>query len=109
MKPTLHRVVFPAAILAALLAPDASSQESPRVLILPGERLTVAGRPGFVFLPTNRSSPQPWVMYAPTLAPYPDKNERWMHERFLDAGVAVAGVDVGEAYGGTKGREGFDA
>jgi pimeloyl-ACP methyl ester carboxylesterase len=32
-----------------------------------------------------------------------------MHERFLDAGVAVAGIDVGEAYGSPKGRELFTA
>src|SRR3954447_18583357 len=48
-------------------------------------------------------------MYAPTLAAYPDGHEKWMHERFLEAGVAVAGVDVGEAYGSPKGREGLTA
>jgi dipeptidyl aminopeptidase/acylaminoacyl peptidase len=32
-----------------------------------------------------------------------------MHERFLDAGIAVAGIDVGEAYGGPKGRALFTA
>jgi pimeloyl-ACP methyl ester carboxylesterase len=32
-----------------------------------------------------------------------------MHERFLDAGVAVAGVDVGGAYGTPNGRELFTA
>ena len=32
-----------------------------------------------------------------------------MHERFLEAGVAVAGIDVGEAYGRPKGRELFTA
>ena len=32
-----------------------------------------------------------------------------MHEQFLDAGVAVAGIDVGEAYGSPKGQEQFTA
>jgi pimeloyl-ACP methyl ester carboxylesterase len=32
-----------------------------------------------------------------------------MFERFLAAGMAVAGVDVGESYGGPKGRAGFSA
>src|SRR4051794_26764164 len=69
----------------------AVAQESPKILILPGERLTVAGRHGFIFWPPEgkRSSPQPWVMYAPTLEGYPDNHERWMHERFLEAGIAV--------------------
>ncbi|WP_435009318.1 alpha/beta hydrolase family protein [Tundrisphaera lichenicola] len=89
----------------------ADDRGSPAVLILPGERLTVDGHPGFLFLPPEgkRTSPQPWVMYAPTLAGYPDSHEKWMHERFLEAGIAVAGVDVGEAYGSPKGREGLTA
>ena len=32
-----------------------------------------------------------------------------MHEQFLEAGVAVAGIDIGEAYGSPLGREGFTA
>lgn len=75
--------------------------ESPRQLILPGERLQVAGRPGFVFMPPEslRRQPQPWVFYAPTLADVPDVHEKWMHEQFLAAGIAVAGIDIGEGYG----------
>ena len=38
---------------------------------------------------------------------YPDSHEKWMHEQFLGAGVAVAGIDVGEAYGGPEGRRLF--
>ena len=108
---TVRRSILLAVISSSFITFDAPGQESPRVLILPGERLTVAGRPAFLFLPPEgkRSSPQPWVMYAPTLPAYPDSHEKWMHERFLEAGVAVAGVDVGEAYGSPKGREGFTA
>jgi alpha-beta hydrolase superfamily lysophospholipase len=75
------------------------------------ENFTVAGRPAFVFLPAadQRSRPQPWVFYAPTLPAYPDGAERWMHERFLAAGVAVAGVDVGEAYGSPASHAAFEA
>ncbi|MCA9045102.1 MAG: prolyl oligopeptidase family serine peptidase, partial [Planctomycetaceae bacterium] len=51
--------------------------------------------------------PQPWVMYGPTLPAYPDVHEKWMHEQFLAAGVAVAGVDVGEAYGSPTSQEYF--
>jgi dipeptidyl aminopeptidase/acylaminoacyl peptidase len=67
------------------------------------ETFMAAGRPAFAILPglpekTVRPG-QPWVFYAPTLSNVPDEAERWMHERFLEAGVAIAGVDVGEAYG----------
>lgn len=80
-------------------------------LILPGESFLVDHRPAFIFWPdeSKRSTPQPWVLYGPTLPGYPDRHERDMHQQFLDAGVAVAGVDVGEAYGGPEGRKGFDA
>jgi len=32
-----------------------------------------------------------------------------MHEQFLAAGVAVAGIDIGEAYGSPEGRKWYDA
>src|SRR4051794_10142039 len=80
-------------------------------LDLPGENFQIEGRPAFIFLPpeAKRSTPQPWIFYAPTLPPYPDGGERWMHEKFLDAGIAVAGIDVGEAYGSRRSHEQFDA
>ncbi len=70
-------------------------------LILPGESFRVSDRPAFILWPdeAKRQTPQPWIMYAPTLPRYPDQNEKWMHQQFLDAGIAVAGIDVGEAYG----------
>jgi len=85
---------------------------APPKLVLPAaENFTVAGRPAFVFLPpeAKRTRPQPWIFYAPTLPGYPDEAERWMHEQFLAAGIAVAGVDVGEAYGSPKSHALFDA
>jgi len=91
---------------------SASAAEPPvKKLILPGESFLIAERPAFVMLPPEekRSKPQPWIMYAPTLPPYPDAAERWMHEKFLNAGIAVAGIDIGEAYGSPKGREQFTA
>ena len=91
------------------------AQDRPRItaeqLILPGEVFEVGGKQAFVFLPaeSKRSSPQPWVLYAPTLLPqYPDKHEQWMHEQFLAAGIAVAGVDAGEAYGSPAGSDSMD-
>ncbi len=80
-------------------------------LILPGDSFLVGGRPAFILWPepAQRRSPQPWIFYAPTLPGLPDSAERWMHGQFLAAGVAVAGIDVGEAYGSPDGRDGFTA
>ena len=58
---------------------------------------------------TNPTSDKPWIFYAPTLPAYPDKAETWMHEKFLEAGIAVAGIDVGEAYGSPKAFPFFEA
>jgi 6-phosphogluconolactonase len=90
---------------------EKGSDKPGKDLILPGESFLVEGRPAFVLLPEEkkRSKPQPWVLYAPTLPGLPDQHEKWMHERLLEAGIAVAGIDVGEAYGSPKGRELFTA
>lgn len=84
-----------------------------KALPLPGEVFDVEGRTAFVILPaagnrhTNR--PTPWVWYAPALPGLPEARENWMFERFLAAGIAVAGVDVGESYGSPLGRASFSA
>ncbi|MDP6445878.1 MAG: sulfatase-like hydrolase/transferase [Pirellulaceae bacterium] len=95
-----------------LKGPTGARREPPKKnLILPGETFWLGDRPAFVFLPPKekRRSPQPWIMYGPTLPAYPDMAEKWMHQQFLDAGVAVAGVDVGEAYGSPRSQAAFDA
>jgi alpha-beta hydrolase superfamily lysophospholipase len=80
-------------------------------MILPGEAFTLSDRPAFIFLPPEekRTKPQPWIMYGPTLAGYPDEHEKWMHEQFVSAGIAVAGIDIGEAYGSPAGQKHFTA
>ncbi len=80
---------------------------SVKKLVLPGESFLIKGRPAFLLLPPPeiRQHPQPWIMYAPTLPGLPDRHEKWMHEQFLKAGVAVAGIDIGEAYGSPAGQK----
>lgn len=80
-------------------------------LPLPGEVFAVEGHAAFVILPAPeaRVPGQPWVLYAPTLPGLPGTEEVWMFERFLKAGVAVAGIDVGESYGSPEGRRLYQA
>ncbi len=103
----IHRCLFP--LLFLLAAPTlAQSQPDPTKLLLPGKAFELEGRPAFIYLPPEekRSEPQPWIMYGPTLLPqYPDKHEKWMHQKFTDAGIAVAGIDAGEAYGSPYGQK----
>lgn len=80
-------------------------------LPLPGEVWRIDGHTAFL-IPAGEppaGRPKPWVWYAPTLPPYPGEAERWMFERFTRAGLAIAGIDVGESYGSPSGRAGFSA
>ena len=90
-------------------AEDKPATKSVKSLILPGESFLVDGRPAFILWPPDekRQEPQPWIMYAPTLPGLPDRHEKWMHEQFVAAGVAVAGIDIGEAYGSPAGQKHF--
>jgi dipeptidyl aminopeptidase/acylaminoacyl peptidase len=78
---------------------------------MPGEVFRVEGRTAFVILPEQKKADgaTPWVWYAPTLPKLPGDFERWMFERFTKAGIAIAGIDVGESFGSPDGRKLFSA
>ena len=104
--------------LAASLSVSAQQQQQQQAphkqLPLPGEVFALEGptatHTAFVIAPAPelRKTPQPWVWYAPTLNNLPSKAETWMFERFLAAGIAIAGVDVGESYGSPAGVAVYD-
>ena len=81
-------------------------QAAEKRLPLKGEVFLIQERTAFLILPEKPKTgkPIPWVWYAPTLRGLPSNSEKWMFERFLKAGIAIAGVDVGESYGSPKGR-----
>lgn len=84
---------------------------SQKSLPLPGEVFRLNGSEVFVIMPPgprNRDAEVAWVWYAPTLPPFPAKEEQWMFERFLQAGMGIAGIDVGESYGSPDGGRKFD-
>ena len=80
-------------------------------LPFPGEVFAIEGRTAFLILPDTKPAEgaMPWVWYAPTLRGLPGGAEKWMFERFLKAGIVIAGVDVGESYGSPKGRATYAA
>ena len=81
-------------------------QAAEKRLPLKGEVFTIQKHTAFLILPEKPKvgEPIPWVWYAPTLRGLPASSEKWMFERFLKVGIAIAGVDVGESYGSPKGR-----
>ncbi len=89
----------------ALRADEAKPSVPPqKTLPLPGEVMSIRGHTAFVLSAPSKGKPIPWVLYAPTLPGLPGTEEQWMFERFLEAGIAVAGIDVGESYGNAAGR-----
>ena len=94
-------------VIAALcFAAGSSAQAAEKNLPVPGEVFTIKDRTAFLILPEKLrpGEPIPWVWYAPTLPGLPGKYEKWMFEKFLENGIAIAGVDVGESYGSPQGR-----
>jgi len=100
------------AVLLLAPLPALSAADAPqKALPLPGQVFQVEGHTAFVILPPTRTTnhPIPWVWYAPTLSGLPGNEERWMFERFTQAGIAIAGIDVGESYGSPAGRALYSA
>jgi len=92
-------------------AQEAAKPPRKQVLIN-GETFDLAGRHAFRMVPGKASgdrAAKPWIFYGPTLNAYPDQAENWMHQQFIDAGIAIAGVDVGEAYGSPAAFPWFEA
>lgn len=97
---------------SAAISVFAQSAGRAKVLPLPGESFQLEAREAFIIRPSAKSAGdhrQPWIWYAPTLPGLPDQEERWMFERWIKAGIAIAGIDVGESFGSPEGRAGFTA
>jgi pimeloyl-ACP methyl ester carboxylesterase len=102
--------ILQVAILISLSSIAAGQEPRKRDLPLEGEVFSVSDHTAFII--SGKEGKQvgrkPWVWYAPTLPNLPGKEERWMFEKFRDAGVSIAGIDVGESYGSPDGRALFD-
>lgn len=96
-------LLFP---LAGLRASDAPEKSLP----LAGEGFLVEGHADFLTPPEAKPASRPitWVWYAPPLPGLPGNAEKWMFERLTGAGIAIAGVDVGESNGSPDGRAVLD-
>ena len=107
----MRRILILAAVIG--LTPSLGFADEPKpkkALPLPGEVFTIDGHDAFVIPPARAKTDDkaaiktPWVWYAPTLPGLPSAAEKWMFDRFTAAGIAIAGIDVGESYGSPEGR-----
>jgi arylsulfatase A-like enzyme/pimeloyl-ACP methyl ester carboxylesterase len=80
-------------------------------VLLGGENLRVKDRHAFLIAAKSsaKQGERPWIFYAPTLPAYPDQHESKMLTQFIEAGISIAGIDVGEAYGSPHALKYFDA
>lgn len=100
------------ALLVALPTLRAVEAAPVKILPVPGETFLVDGLTAFVIPAKPKAQDEgrtPWVWYAPTLRGLPDKEEQWLIARLTEAGIAIAGIDVGESFGSPEGRVGFSA
>lgn len=68
----------------------------------------IGGHKAFIIAAPTPAAGKPWVWYAPTLgANLPGGGHHWYFERFLKAGISVAGVDLGEVRGSPASTERF--
>ena len=65
----------------------------------------VDGCPAFLIRPKDKTTagPIPWVWYAPVIG-HPRPDHAWLLRRWLEKGIGMAGVDVGESHGSPQGR-----
>ncbi len=116
MKPfhVVRILLFSLASLTGIGLTEAQNIPTPKpAAVVPAKQLPIAGEvftveshTAFLILPDQRlpNQPIPWVWYAPTLPGLPAVEEKWMFDKFFAAGIAIAGIDVGESYGSPAGR-----
>ena len=106
----MRSIVFSILFLSVTFVSSAEPTEG-KILPVPGQQFLVDDHPAFLIMPDKviDGKPTPWVFYAPTLKPYPGPEEKWMTKKFLAAGIAIAGIDVGESYGNPEGTWAYTA
>ncbi len=84
-------VIFTLCLFVLPLVAQAKIEKTP---------FAVNGKPAFIIAAAQPAQGQPWVWYAPTLGKnLPGAGHEWYFERFLDKGISIAGVDLGEVRG----------
>jgi hypothetical protein len=91
-----------------LLSPTLAVGYDPSTIVTTDKYFTMNGSSAFIVYPTGATAHTPWVWYAPTVNTtnpwYPDATTDWLFQRLLNAGIAIAGVNVGESYGSPAGQ-----
>ena len=75
------------------------------------EDFTLGGLSAFVITPANPAPGKPWIAYGPSVGDLPQwtgtGEEKWMFDRYFEAGIAVAGIYSGDLSGNAAQRAGY--
>lgn len=81
--------------LALLAWPAAAQNRAP----ISRETFEVEGHPAFVYQAPKPAAGKPWLWYAPTLGGISLVQRKLYFDSFMDAGIGIAGFDLGEVRG----------
>jgi alpha-beta hydrolase superfamily lysophospholipase len=82
--------------LGLLFSYPALAQEAPPKA---SEILEIDGHKAFVYAPPKPAEGKPWLWYAPTLNGISLVQRKLYFDRLMEAGIAIAGYDLGEVRG----------
>lgn len=86
-------------LLILLLVGTAAHADTPPVLPKKPERFELNGHTAYFYAAPKPAAGKPWVWYFPTLKAIPLVIRRAYFEGFLNAGIGIAGYDLGEVRG----------
>ncbi|MDR2674009.1 MAG: prolyl oligopeptidase family serine peptidase [Opitutaceae bacterium] len=92
-------LLIPLSLAPAILAADALSRKP--------EKFDFGGGTAYFYAAPNPMPGRPWVWFFPTLKAIPLVNRKVCFEGFLNAGVGIAGYDIGEVRGAPGSTEQF--
>lgn len=81
------------------LAPAAIAQDTPLKLPKSPEKFELNGHTAYFYAAPKPAAGKPWVWFFPTLKAIPLVLRRVYFEGFLNAGISIAGYDLGEVRG----------
>ena len=96
MKPALLRNLLTTLPLLSVLALPLAAQDA---LPMTAETFEIAGNKAFLYTAPKPAAGKPWVWYAPTFKGMAFAERRQYFERFMQAGISIAGFDLGEVRG----------
>lgn len=94
---TIPRRLLLTALLATIALPLVAQDKTPRIV---AEKFDVGGHPAVVYAAPKPGPGKPWLWYAPTLNGGVSLAGRKLYfDTFMQAGISVAGFDLGEVRG----------